>query len=320
MIVIARTLAAFIALIVVGAAPARAQQPAEVRIAVLAPSALLWLHAIAKDQGFYAANKITVKELVAGSSPALLQAVSSGSVEAGVSLGDVVIRAVDQGAPVVISGAILEKTILRLVGGTGVNAIKELEGATVTAGAVEGGTANLLRYQLKRGGVDPRSVKMVALTNSRDRVVALGNGQVKGALLIAPFDTLAEREKMKILDVYREPYIQTPLILNKDWAAKNRAAAVGLTKALQKASVWIHDPANKQKAIDILSAYTRVPADVCADSYKFIVEEQKAIGRNLEVQAAGLENIISIDKDVSASPASSKPFDLSRYYDPSFLK
>lgn len=298
---------------------ARAQQPTEVRVAMLAPSALLWLHAIAKDQGFYDERKIVVKELVAASSPALLQAVSSGSVEAGISLGDVVIRAIDQGAPVVIAGAILEKTILRLVGGTGVTEIKQLEGTTVTAGAVEGGTANLLRYQLSRGGVDPRSVKMVALTNSRDRVVALGNGQVRGALLIAPFDTLAEREKMKVLDVYRDPYIQTPLVLNKDWAAKNRDAAVGLTKALQKAAVWIYDPKNKEKAIQILSAYTKVPADVCAESYRFIVEEQKAIGRNLEVQADGLTNIIKIDQAIGANPASSKPFDLSRYFDPSFL-
>jgi len=318
---ITRTLAALIALAVVAAAPAaRAQQPTEVRVAVLAPSALLWLHAIAKDQGFYDANKIVVKELVAGSSPALLQAVSSGSVEAGIPAGGGVDPPVGQGAPVGGARAGLGKTLLRRGGGTRGEGTNGVGGAAGAAGAVEGGTANLLRYQLKRGGVDPRSVKMVALTNSRDRVVALGNGQVKGALLIAPFDTLAEREKMKVLDVYREPYIQTPLIFNKDWAAKNRAAAVGLAKALQKASVWIYNPANKQKAIDILAAYTKVPADVCADSYKFIVEDQKAIGRNLEVQAAGLENIINIDKDIGANPASSKPFDLSRYYDPSFLK
>jgi ABC-type nitrate/sulfonate/bicarbonate transport system substrate-binding protein len=299
---------------------ARAQQPTEVRIAMLAPSALLWLHAIAKDQGFYAERKIEVKDLIAGSSPALLQAVSSGSVEAGISLGDVVIRAIDQGAPVIISGAVLEKTILRLVGGTGVTSMAQLSGTTVTAGAVEGGTANLLRYQLKRAGVDPRSVQMVSLTNSKDRVVALGDGQVKGALLLAPFDTLGERDKMKVLDVYKEPYVQTPLILNKDWAAKNKDAAVGLTKALQKASIWIYDPKNKQKAIDILATYTKVPADICADSYKFIVEEQGAIGHNLEVSAAGLDNIIKIDQAVGANPASSKPFELSRYYDPSFLK
>jgi ABC-type nitrate/sulfonate/bicarbonate transport system substrate-binding protein len=311
-------------LIVIGAMagtlPAQAQQPkTEVRVAMLAPSALLWLHAIAKEQGFYAERNLEIKELIAGSSPALLQAVSSGSVEAGISLGDVVIRAIDQGAPVIMSGAVLEKTILRLVGGTGVTDTKQLEGATVTAGAVEGGTANLLRFQLQRGGVDPRGVKMVALTNSKDRVVALGNGQVKGALLIAPFDTQAERENMKILDVYREAYVQTPLILNKPWAEKNRDAAVGLTKALQKAAVWIYDPANKQKSIEILAKFTGVPTDICADSYKFIVEEQKAIGRNLEVQAAGLENIIKIDQAIGANPASSKAFELSRYYDPSFL-
>lgn len=314
-----RAFTAFCVLALVGAPAVRAQQPTEVRVAMLAPSALLWLHAVAKDQSFYDERKIAVKELIAGSSPALLQAVSSGSVEAGISLGDIVIRAIDQGAPVVIAGAVLEKTILRLVGGAGVTTIKELEDTTVTAGAVEGGTANLLRYQLSRGGVDPRSVKMVALTNSRDRVVALGNGQVRGALLIAPFDTLAEQKNLKVLDVYREPYIQTPLILNKDWAAKNRDAAVGLTKALQKAAVWIYDPKNKQKAIEILATYTKVPEDVCADSYKFIIEEQKAIGRNLEVTADGLNNIIKIDQAIGANPASSKPFELSRYFDPSFL-
>lgn len=309
-----------LAIALIGALPTRAQaQVTEIRVAMLAPSALLWLHAIAKDQGFYAERKIAVKELVAGSSPTLLQAVSSGSVEAGMSLGDVVIRAIDQGAPVIITGAILEKTILRLVGGAGVSSIKDLNGSTVTAGAVEGGTANLLRFQLQRGGTDPRGVKMVALTNSKDRVVALGNGQVKGALLIAPFDTLAEREKMKILDVYTEPYVQTPLIVNRPWAEKNRDAAVGLTKALQKAAVWIYDPANKQKAIEILASFTKVPADVCAESYAFIVDQQKAIGRNLEVSAASLENIVKIDQAIGANPASSKPFELSRYYDASYL-
>jgi ABC-type nitrate/sulfonate/bicarbonate transport system substrate-binding protein len=184
---------------------------------------------------------------------------------------------------------------------------------------VEGGTANLLRYQLKHGGVDPRSVQMVSLTNSKDRVVALGNSQVKAALLIAPFDTLAERQGMKVLDVYAPPYVETPLIVNKTWAEQNRAAAAALTQALKKAADWIYDPANKDQAIEILAAYTNVPKDVCADSYKFIVEEQKAIGQGLEVTAAGLDNIIKIDQDIGADPASSKPFDLSRYYDPSYL-
>jgi ABC-type nitrate/sulfonate/bicarbonate transport system substrate-binding protein len=301
-----------------GHSSAQAPKKTEVRMAMLAPSALLWLHAIAKEKGFYAERGIEVRELIAATSPALLQAVSSGSVEAGVSVADLAIRAVDQGAPIVISGAILGKSILRLVGAPKITDVAQLVGKPVTAGGVEGGTANLLRFLIQRHKVDARSVQMVAIANSRDRVIALGNGQVQAALLIAPFDTMAQRQGMKVLDDYVEDYVQTPLILNKTWAQKNPAVASGLTQAMQKAANWIYDPANKQAAIDILATYTKVEKDICADSYKFIVEEQKAIGRNLEVTSDGLLNLIRIDKAVGANPAS-EAFDLKRYYDPRFL-
>lgn len=159
-----------------------AQAKTEVRLAVLAPSALLWPHAIAREEGFYADADIEVKELIAGSSPALLQAVSSGSVEAGISLGDLVIRAIDQGAPIAITSAV-----------------------------------------------------------------------------------------------------------------------------------------NRTAAVEALAAYTSVVADVCADSYKFLIEDQQALGRGLAVQTAGLENILMIDRALGETPATVRHFDLARYYDPGFL-
>jgi ABC-type nitrate/sulfonate/bicarbonate transport system substrate-binding protein len=292
-------------------------QTETVRVAMLAPSALLWLHAIAEDQGFYADRDIAVEELRAQSSPALLQAVASRSVEAGISLGDLVIRAVDQDASIVITGAILEKTILRLVGGPDITETAQLGGTVVTAGGVTGGTANLLLYQLQNAGVSRDEVQMVALTNSRDRVVALENGQVSGALLIAPFDTVAMEQGMRVLDVYTEPYVQTPLIVNREWAAEKPEAARGLTQALQEAANWIYDPANKDEAVRILAEYTNTDAETVAASYTFIVEEQQAIGRNLEMPDAALQNIAEIDAALEGREAPT--LDISRYYDPSFL-
>lgn len=292
-------------------------QTETVRVAMLAPSALLWLHAIAEDQGFYADRDIAVEELRAQSSPALLQAVASRSVEAGISLGDLVIRAVDQDASIVITGAILEKTILRLVGGPDITETAQLSGTVVTAGGVTGGTANLLLYQLQNAGVSRDEVQMVALTNSRDRVVALENGQVSGALLIAPFDTVAMEQGMQVLDVYTEPYVQTPLIVNREWAAEKPEAARGLTQALQEAANWIYDPANKDEAVRILAEYTNTDAETVAASYTFIVEEQQAIGRNLEMPDAALQNIAEIDAALEGREAPT--LDISRYYDPSFL-
>ncbi len=290
-----------------------------VKLAVLAPSALLWLHAIAEDRKFYAARGITVEVLQTASSPVLLQAVSTGSVDAGVSLGDVVIRAIDQGAPVIITGAVLGHTILRLMGAPGIQTATELAGKPVTAGAVEGGTANLLRYQLKNLKVDPRGVQMVSIANSRDRLVALKAGQVQGALMLAPFDTLGERENMKILDVYKLPYVQTPLIVNTAWAQKNRKAAVAITLALRDAAEWINNAANRTEAGRILATYTKGAADVADASYQFVVVDQKAIPRDLMVTAAGLQNIMAIDDAIAAGPAPRKPFELNRYFDRSFL-
>jgi len=313
----ASTLLALLTLTLGPVSAASAQE--NVRLATLAPSALLWLHAIADTKGFYKERGIAVQELRTASSPALLQAVSSGSADAGVSLGDVVIRAIDQGAPVIMAGAILEKTILRLYGGPGVTSPKDLAGKPVTAGAVQGGTANLLRYQLMQLGVDHKTLQMVSIPNSRDRVVSMQNGQVKGALLIAPYDTVVEKEGMKLLDVYRDPYVQTPLILNTNWAAKNRKAAVGLTQALRKASDWIYDPSNRKEAAAILATYTSTAPDIAEASYDFVVREQQAIGKGLRIQAAGLENIVKIDRAVTGEAASGA-FDLKKYYDPSYLE
>lgn len=298
---------------------AMAQAKHEVRVAMLGPSSLLWLHAIAKDQGFYGAHGVEVKELVASTSPALLQAVSSGSVEAGISVADLAMRAIDQNAPIVISGAVLGRSILRFVGGKGVETVAGIDGRPVTAGGVQGGTANLLRYLMAEGGADGKSAQLVAMANSRDRIVAMQNGQVAGSLLIAPFDSMAQRDGMKVLGDYMEDYLQTPLILNSDWAKANREAAVGITQATRDAANWIYDPANKEKAIDILAAYTNVDRALCVESYEFIVEQQKAIGKGLEVTAASLENLMKISDAVGASRESDRTFDLSRYYDPSYL-
>ncbi len=290
----------------------------EVTVAMLAPSALMWVHAVAERQGFYAARGIAVKELRAGDSPALLQAVSSGSVNAGLSLGDLAIRAIDRGAPIVVAGAALDHAILRLYAAKDVAGIKGLNGAAVTAGAVRGGTADLLKYQVMQGGGDAAGLRLVSIANSRDRIVALGNGSIRAALLIAPFDTLAERDGFQLLDVYKAPYVETPLILNRDWAAKNRPDAVALVQAMKAAAAWMNEAANKDAAIDILAAYTSQPRDVCAESYAFIIGAQHAVPADFAVVAAGLENIVTIDAAVNGG-AGGVPFDLAKYYDPSFL-
>jgi hypothetical protein len=58
--------------------------------------------------------------------------------------------------------------------------------------------------------------------------------------------------------------------------------------------------------------------DIAEASYDFVVKEQQAVGKGLRVQAAGLENILKIDRAVSGE-SGGPAFDLKKYYDPSYL-
>lgn len=300
---------------------AQAQQVDTVRIATLAPGALLWLHNIAEVKGFYKANGLDVKRLQVQDSPALVQAVASGSAEAGIALGDVVMRAIDQNAPVIIVGGYFVRTSLRMVAAKDVKSPKDLAGAKMTAGAVRGGTTNLLLYQIKMLGVDPNSIQRVSIPNSRDRVLALQAGQVRGALMTPPFDIMATQQGFQILDTYRGAYLQTPLILNTNWAGRNRAAAVNMVRASRSAAQWIYDPAHRKEAVDILAKHTNVAPDIAEASYAFLVVEQKAFSADFTVPEASLTNIVMIDRAVNPGdhPKEEPKLDVRKYYDPSYL-
>lgn len=286
-----------------------------VTLARLAPSALLWLHAIAEDQGLYAAYGIEVQDVQAQNSAALVQAVASNSANAGIALGDNAIAAIDQNAPVVIAGAVLARPVLRLFGAG--DSIEDLRGKAVTAGAVQGGTTNLMLYQLRQAGLTAEDVQIVAVPNSRDRVIGMQNGELAGGLLIPPFDVLALDAGFKLLDVYRDYWLQTPLVFNRTWAEANRSAAEGMAQALAAAAGWIYDPANRAEAVRILAEYTGLDAGVAEAAYDFMVLDQQAISPDLTVPAESITNIFAINATLSGSEM--PEVDVSKYYDGSYL-
>jgi ABC-type nitrate/sulfonate/bicarbonate transport system substrate-binding protein len=301
----------------VALAPRAGLAAATVRLATLVPSALTWLHHVAEAQGFYRDAGLTVENLVISDSPGLLQAVASGSADVGFSLGDLALIAIDQRAPIVMTGAVLDRSALRLIGGPGIKSARDLNGKRVTAGALRGGTTNLMLYQLKLLSVNIDSLQVVSIPNSRDRVVAMQNGQVSGAMLLAPFDIVALQQKMTVLDVYRQPYVETPVIFNVNWAQKNRKTAIAMAHSLRRAALWINQTSNRAAAAQILAHATNATHDIADASYRFIVAEQHAIPRDLSIPENGLRDILRINQVIEGKAP--PPFTFHEYYDPSFL-
>lgn len=289
----------------------------EVSVAVLGPGSLQWLHAIAKAKGFYADNDVRIKDIQVQNSGSLVQSVASGSADAGIALGDNVIKSVDQGANVKITGALIQKPALRLYGAKGVTKATQLSGKKVTAGATEGGTYDLLLYMLQKEGVPTKSLTPVAIANSSDRVTALKNGQVSGALLIPPFDTLAARAGAKNLGWYGKNWLETPSIVNGDWAKKNPDGARGFTQGLKKAAEYFADPENEASCEKILQGYSGVDAAAAKQAYTFISNDH-IFSSDLSVPKDSLENIAKISAAVAGKKAG--PLDESKYVDDSYLK
>lgn len=291
-------------------------EPLKVSVAVLAPGSLQWLHAIAEDQGFYSDRNLTVESIQVQNSGALVQAVASGSANAGIALGDNVIKAVDEGAEISITGALFQRPALRLFAAPGVATIEELAGKQLTAGAVEGGTTNLMFYILQENGIDWKSVTPVAIPNSSDRVVAMGNGQVQGALLIPPFDSVAVSQGATMLATYDDYYIQTPAIVNNAWAAQNPEAAAAFTQGLAEAADWIYEQGNRDDAVRILVDYTGVEESAAEDAYDFMVGDE-IISPGLEVPLQGLTNVAMINAEILGGDISA--FDPEKYVDLQYL-
>lgn len=289
----------------------------KVKVAVLGPGSLQWLHAIAEDQKFYSDHGVSIDNIQVQNSGSLVQSVASGSANAGIALGDNVIKAVDEGAKVKITGALIQKPALRLYGAPGIEKVSDLKGAKVTAGAVEGGTYELMLYMLQKGGVDADGLTPVAIANSSDRVVAMDNGQVKGALLIPPFDSLAEKSGAKMLGWHDDYWLETPAIVNEAWAKENPKAAAGFTKGLVDAAKFFADKSNKADAVRILKDYADVDKKAAEAAYKFIMSNE-IFSPDLSINDKGLTNIAEISSAVSGKDAGD--FDPAKYIDDSYLK
>ncbi|GAA4903315.1 ABC-type nitrate/sulfonate/bicarbonate transport system substrate-binding protein [Stackebrandtia albiflava] len=288
-----------------------------VQVAVLGPGSLQWLHAIAKDQGFYDDHGVTVEDIQVQNSGSLVQAVASGSADAGIALGDNVIKAVDEGADIKITGALIQKPALRLYGAPGVEDIADLAGAQVTAGATEGGTYELMLYMLQEAGVDTAGLTPVAIANSSDRVVAMQNDQVQGALLIPPFDTLAEESGANLLGWHDDYWLETPAIVNGPWAKENPEAAAGFTRGLADAARFFADPANQAESVRVLQEYADVDETAAQAAYDFI-SENDIFSPDLSIAEEGLTNIAEIGAAVSGKDISG--FDPADYIDDGYLE
>jgi ABC-type nitrate/sulfonate/bicarbonate transport system substrate-binding protein len=136
----------------------------------------------------------------------------------------------------------------------GIETVDDLRGKSITGGNLAGRNTYIMREVLKKMGLNPDTdVQMVPSSGGSDsRLGALLAGQVQGASLFPRHEAplVAAGGKFIFQELQKLP--QEGFAVMGDWLEDNADTVRAWLRADLKARQWLHDPANKEQAYQVM--------------------------------------------------------------------
>ena len=148
---------------------------------------------------------------------------------------------------------------------------QDLAGKTV--GLVGRGEMNEFFFlnALKKWGVDPKTVTLIAIAGSQPRLTAVAAGTIDATVVSVPFTFEAERLNLTVLVDFAtgsDPFPQSNLVVRREFLRSNRETLKRLLVAYVEAIHTIK--ADPEKALPIMKKYMRISDDrIAKRSYDY---------------------------------------------------
>jgi NitT/TauT family transport system substrate-binding protein len=224
---------------------------------------------IAEEQGYFsdAGLNVTIK---AGAADTSQNAPSIVNGEAQFAMTDSsgFVKAAASKLPVQIASALQAATKktppsdgLVVKAGSPIKSFADVGGKTIALSALGGTLQFICEYAAKAAGVDPSTIKFVALPPT-GLVDAVKKGQVDASYVFAAFLDAAKAQGLTAIGEGTNVLPGLPqavLFASRSWLAKNAAAAKKFTDAVAKAVTYANSHADDVRAIDV--KYTTMTAD-----------------------------------------------------------
>lgn len=268
--------------------PAGVLTPERVSIVIPAESALFWDIYVAEAEGFFDEFAIETEITLTPGPAATLAALAGGAADVGTPFAEQGLAAIEQGAPISIFAGQSNTILVSIVGSPGFEDADSLRGQTVASSNVDDTATILFDEWLEGEGVDPDGIDKIIVGSSGQRYQALETGAVVAATLTAPIDQLAIRSGFPLIEAISLPGVLTAHFGTESFLEGRPHAAVRYTKAIQKAVDWLLDPANKDRAIEILVERAEVDeADAEATYDLYMSENVFIVGSPVELELVG---------------------------------
>jgi ABC-type nitrate/sulfonate/bicarbonate transport system substrate-binding protein len=148
-----------------------------------------------------------------------------------------------------------DNAFLRFVVQGDIKSYADLKGKTITIDAMTTGFAFVLRKMLAANGIAESDVTWERAGGVMQRWEALKADKHTGTLLLTPFDLLAEKVGLHVLQKASDVFPRYQGIVGatrRSWAKQNPDTLKRFIRAYLDALVWLFTPANRQAATQIL--------------------------------------------------------------------
>ena len=240
------------------------------------PGALSWPFEIAIQNGFFAAEGITVDTVAAPSSAAVVLQATAGALDMTAQGAFVdTMRAIAKGAPLAIVRIVVQKPPYELIAKPSIRSLKDLKGKTVSIGGQKDVTRVYLDRMLEPNGLKDSDVDLVYAGASSARLAACSRIRCRhdAAMLTPPYNFSAVSDGFPVIGRTADYITDLPqggTTVNRcNWAAGHMDTLRRFLVAFNKGFDWFMDRRNRDQAINILVTLGKLRPEEVAKSYDF---------------------------------------------------
>jgi len=261
------------------------------------PTAFEIDYVVAKEKGFFAKDNLEVD--VSYMTPDLvIKTLIAGTVDLARSGTHFGIIAAARGAEIKIIGASTYGYPYQVIGQPQYKTLADLKGQKIAGASVASITTTIFKDVMQRRGVPPNAYTLLFVGGSPERFQAVASGLVAASLAEAPpFNFRSIEAGRKVLLNYADEIKNlqyTSFFASTKAVAQNRPLFTRFMRAMSQAMRWTNDPANEKAAIELLIQRLKIDESIAAQTYKFMIPENKAYRGEGVVDGPGLVEMIRL--------------------------
>jgi NitT/TauT family transport system substrate-binding protein len=228
----------------------------------------------------------------------VIKALIAGTVDLAPSGTHFGVIAAVRGAEIKIIGGTNYGYAYQVIANPQFKTLADLKGQRVAGASLASITTTIFKDVMQRRGIPPSDYTLLFVGGSPERFQAVASGQVAASLAEAPpFNFRSVEAGRRVLlnygDEIKNLQYASFFALNKS-LQQNRQLFTRYMRAIGQGQRWINDPANEKAAIELMVQRLRVDAAIAAQTYKFIVQDNKSFRHEALIDAPGLAEMIRL--------------------------